>query len=78
MRARRALLGGDRLTVGDNGVGRGTGDPDKAPGNGLGTAIVKALVRQLEAQMETSSGSPSGLTVVISRATFQSRANLIA
>ncbi len=57
-----------KLTVSDNGVGKPT--DDAKPVSGLGTAIVRALVRQLDAQMESVS-TPAGLSISISRATFQ-------
>lgn len=59
-----------KLSVSDNGVGK---HPLKASneGAGLGTALVGALAKQLKAQInETSSGK--GLTVEITRSTFQS------
>jgi len=60
-----------KLTVSDNGIGKLLDESIK-PNSGLGTAIVKALVRQLEAQIEVNSG-PTGMTVAVSRATFQPR-----
>ena len=60
-----------KLTVSDNGVGRGTGSAP-ASDAGLGTTIVKALSKQLGARMDLVS-SPMGLTVSITRATFTSR-----
>lgn len=59
-----------KLTVSDNGVGKSA--DDAKPISGLGTAIVRALVRQLDAQMETENSS-SGMSIAISRATFQPR-----
>ena len=58
-----------KLTVSDNGVGKGTGEVQSP---GLGTAIVDALVKQLDARMDVISG-PSGTSVSITRATFTSR-----
>jgi chemotaxis protein methyltransferase CheR len=59
-----------KLTVSDNGVGKGAGD---ALGNsGLGTAIVQALVKQLNAVMEVVSGT-EGVKISITRSTFPSR-----
>jgi chemotaxis protein methyltransferase CheR len=59
-----------KLTVSDNGVGKGTGD---ALGNyGLGTAIVQALVKQLNAVMDVVSGT-EGVKISITRSTFTSR-----
>jgi two-component sensor histidine kinase len=60
-----------KLTVADNGIGKLLDDTIK-PSGGLGTAIVKALVRQLDAQMEVASG-PTGMSISVSRATFQPR-----
>ena len=65
-----------KLTVADNGIGKSLDDSNK-PSGGLGTAIVKALVRQLDAQMETTS-TPSGMSIAITRATFQPRATVAA
>lgn len=60
-----------KLTVSDNGVGKGTASHIAAEA-GLGTAIVQALSRQLGARIDMSD-SPAGLTVSITRATFASR-----
>jgi chemotaxis protein methyltransferase CheR len=57
-----------RLTVSDNGVGRGAGVPVKG-GGGLGTAIVVALAKQLDAKMEVASGA-GGMVVMVTRAGF--------
>jgi chemotaxis protein methyltransferase CheR len=59
-----------KLTVSDNGVGKSI-LPGQETSGGLGTVIVAALVRQLEARMETVN-SPDGLSVAITRASFQS------
>ena len=61
-----------KLTVADNGIGK-TLDEAAPPASGLGTAIVRALVRQLDAQLSITSLPESGLSVAISRATFQRR-----
>jgi two-component sensor histidine kinase len=58
-----------KLTVADNGAGRGVA-PAGEPG-GLGTAIVAALAKQLNAQIEEIS-SASGLRVEVTHATFAS------
>ena len=59
-----------KLTVADNGVGRGA---EKAPAStGLGTALIGALAKQLEAQISESS-TAKGVTVEVTRATFASR-----
>ena len=60
-----------KLIVSDNGVGRNAAVAAETPG-GLGTIIVKALVQQLDAHMEMVS-APAGLSVSITRATFESR-----
>jgi chemotaxis protein methyltransferase CheR len=65
-----------KLTVADNGIGKLLDDAIKTSG-GLGTAIVKALVRQLDAQLEINSG-PTGMTITVSRATFEPRVPLVA
>ena len=59
-----------KLTVADNGVGREPHE-DSRSSTGLGTALVGALARQLNAQVSESSSS-SGLSVEVSRATFES------
>jgi chemotaxis protein methyltransferase CheR len=60
-----------KLTVSDNGVGRSDSE-DSPESTGLGTALVGALAKQLDAQiMETS--SRKGLTVGVTRSTFESR-----
>lgn len=60
------------LRVSDNGVGKPVDEVVK-PASGLGTAIVKALVRQLDAQLSIASEPLSGMSISISRATFQRR-----
>jgi chemotaxis protein methyltransferase CheR len=60
-----------KLIVSDNGVGKSAAVDAETPG-GLGTIIVKALVQQLDAHMEMVS-APAGLSVSITRATFESR-----
>jgi chemotaxis protein methyltransferase CheR len=65
-----------KLTIADNGIGKLLDETVK-PSGGLGTAIVKALVRQLDAQMETSS-TPAGMSIAITRATFQPRVPVAA
>jgi chemotaxis protein methyltransferase CheR len=57
-----------KLTVADNGIGRE--DNSNAP-SGLGTALVGALAKQLKAQI-TETSSPEGLTVDVTRSTFES------
>ncbi len=59
-----------KLTVADNGVGR-TGEENSKASTGLGTALVGALAKQLKAQI-TEASSPTGLTVDITRSTFES------
>ena len=60
-----------KLTVSDNGVGR---LPSEGPvtSTGLGTALIGALAKQLDAQVSEIS-SPKGLTVAVTRSTFESR-----
>jgi chemotaxis protein methyltransferase CheR len=60
-----------KLTVADNGQGKGEVEPEK-PTGGLGTALISALVKQLEAQISEVS-TAEGLFVEITRATFVSR-----
>src|SRR4029078_8978503 len=59
-----------KLTVSDNGVGR-TANTDVTESTGLGTALIGALAKQLHAQIAESS-SPKGLTVAVTRSTFES------
>ncbi|HEY0026827.1 MAG TPA: histidine kinase dimerization/phosphoacceptor domain -containing protein [Allosphingosinicella sp.] len=64
-----------KLTVSDNGAGRGTAAPSAA--GGLGTAIVAALAKQLKAQLlEVSSGS--GLRVEVTHGAFASHLPIAA
>jgi chemotaxis protein methyltransferase CheR len=59
-----------KLTVADNGVGR-TGQEEMKTTTGLDTALIGALAKQLNAQIiETS--SPKGLTIEVTRSTFES------
>jgi two-component sensor histidine kinase len=60
-----------KLTVADNGIGRGKSTPARAS-TGLGTAIIKALAQQLDAQI-TEPATDTGLIVEVTRATFVSR-----
>jgi chemotaxis protein methyltransferase CheR len=61
-----------KLIVSDNGIGNAAAaGVGSAPG-GLGTIIVKALVQQLDARMDVVS-APAGMSVSITRATFESR-----
>jgi len=62
-----------KLTVSDNGVGRGENGGLSAKG-GLGTSLVNALAHQLNAKVETVSSS-GGMTVTVTHATFTSRAS---
>jgi len=59
-----------KLTVSDNGVGRlGREDSDAT---GLGTVLVGALAKQLNAQI-TEVSSRKGLSIAVTRSTFESR-----
>jgi chemotaxis protein methyltransferase CheR len=60
-----------KLTVSDNGVGR-LRNGDSKTSTGLGTALIGALAKQLNAQISETS-SPKGLTVEVTRSTFESR-----
>jgi len=60
-----------KLSVSDNGVGRSP-HKDSATSTGLGTALIGALAKQLDAQISETS-SPKGLTVHVTRSTFESR-----
>lgn len=60
-----------KLTVSDNGVGRQQNEASDGS-TGLGTALVGALAKQLNAQISETS-SPKGLTVAVTRSTFESR-----
>ena len=64
-----------RLSVSDNGAGRGTATPSAS--GGLGTAIVAALTRQLNAQLQEVS-SARGLRVEVTHASFASDLPLAA
>ena len=59
-----------KLTVADNGAGRNTKDELKTS-TGLGTALIGALAKQLKAQI-TETSSTEGLTVAVTRSTFES------
>jgi chemotaxis protein methyltransferase CheR len=60
-----------KLTVADNGVGRRRSrKPDAS--TGLGTVLVAALAKQLKAQVSETS-SKKGMSVAVTRATFESR-----
>lgn len=59
-----------KLTVADNGKGRGS--EESSTSTGLGAALVAALAKQLEAQVSEIS-SAKGLAVAVTRATFESR-----
>jgi len=59
-----------KLAVADNGVGR-TGKDQVKASTGLGTALIGALAKQLNAQI-TETSSPKGLTVEVTRSTFES------
>jgi chemotaxis protein methyltransferase CheR len=60
-----------KLTVSDNGVGRLSNEESKTS-TGLGTVLIAALARQLNAQISETS-SRKGLTVDVTRSTFESR-----
>jgi chemotaxis protein methyltransferase CheR len=60
-----------KLTVSDNGVGRVHKEELKTS-TGLGTALIGALASQLAAQI-SEPPSPKGLTVEVTRSTFESR-----
>jgi len=59
-----------KLTVADNGVGR-TAKEEPITSTGLGTALIGALAKQLNAQISETS-TPKGLSVEVTRATFES------
>jgi len=59
-----------KLTVADNGVGRSESE-ELGTSTGLGTALVGALAKQLKAQITETSGA-KGLTVAVTRSTFES------
>jgi len=58
-----------KLSVSDNGAGRGAAGA--TPSSGLGTAIVAALAKQLEAQIHEVS-STSGVSIELTRGDFAS------
>jgi two-component sensor histidine kinase len=60
-----------KLSVSDNGVGRFHKEHSTIS-TGLGTALIGALAKQLDAQISETS-SPKGLTVHVTRSTFESR-----
>ena len=60
-----------KLTVSDNGVGRQHNEGSKTS-TGLGTALIGALAKQLNAQISEPS-TLKGLTVEVTRSTFESR-----
>ena len=60
-----------KLTVADNGTGRMPNEESKTS-TGLGTALIGALAKQLDAQI-TDTSSAKGLTVHVTRSTFESR-----
>jgi len=60
-----------RLTVSDNGDGR-SAEASQQPKGGLGTSLVGALANQLDAQVKTAS-TPGGMTITITKATFDSQ-----
>jgi PAS domain S-box-containing protein len=59
-----------KLTVADNGVGR-TDKEEPNTSTGLGTALIGALAKQLNAQI-TETSAANGLSVEVTRATFES------
>ena len=60
-----------KLTVADNGVGR-TAKEEPNTSTGLGTALIGALAKQLNAQITETSWPKKGLTVDVTRSTFES------
>jgi chemotaxis protein methyltransferase CheR len=60
-----------KLTVADNGCGRQKTDEPSAS-TGLGTVLVAALAKQLKAQVSETS-TKKGMTVAVTKATFESR-----
>ena len=64
-----------KLTVSDNGDGRGTAAPSAS--RGLGTAIVTALTKQLKAQLQEIP-TANGLRVEVTHGTSNSRLPLAA
>ena len=61
-----------KLSVSDNGIGRGGKDSAPPAKGGLGTSLVKALAQQLDAQVEIVSGA-GGMQVSVTHSTFVSR-----
>ena len=59
-----------KLTVSDSGVGRSP-SAGSTGSTGLGTALIGALAKQLNAQI-TEVSSRKGLTVAVTRSTFES------
>ena len=59
-----------KLTVADNGIGR-AGNERPNTSAGLGTALIGALAKQLKAQI-TETSSTEGLSVAVTRSTFES------
>jgi chemotaxis protein methyltransferase CheR len=60
-----------KLTVSDNGIGR-QAIVGSRKSTGLGAALIGALAKQLDAQI-TETSSTKGLTVEVTRATFESK-----
>ena len=60
-----------KLTVADNGSGRRQTD-EPSGSTGLGTALIAALAKQLSAQVSETS-SNKGMSVAVTKATFESR-----
>jgi PAS domain S-box-containing protein len=65
-----------KLTVADNGVGRLRNEKLETS-TGLGTALIGALAKQLRAQIAETSSS-DGLTVAVTRSTFESHLSAAA
>ena len=59
-----------KLTVSDNGFGRLPNEDSKSS-TGLGTALIGALAKQLNAQI-TEASTAKGLSVAVTRSTFES------
>jgi PAS domain S-box-containing protein len=64
------------LTVADNGSGR-RGTDEASASAGLGTVLVAALAKQLKAQVSETS-SKKGVSVAVTKATFESRLPRVA
>jgi chemotaxis protein methyltransferase CheR len=60
-----------KLTVSDNGTGRLQSE-SPPESTGLGAALVAALAKQLKAQVSEAT-SAKGLSIAVTRATFDSR-----